>query len=94
MSRLKVLMADDELPIRKWFAKTFKTLPGIKVDLVGVATNGEEALNLFRETKPDVIFADIKMPSSYVPDRHIPPIRPFSESVTTVDISKKLFWII
>ena len=62
MSKLKVLMVDDELPIRKWFAKTFKTLPGIKVDLVGVATNGEEALTLFRETKPDVIFADIKMP--------------------------------
>lgn len=62
MSNLKVLIADDELPIRRWFSKTIRTLPDIKVDLVGAAANGEEALALFREHKPDVIFADIKMP--------------------------------
>ena len=59
---LKVLMVDDELPIRKWFSKTFKTLPDVKVDLVGAASNGEEALAMFREKEPDVIFTDIKMP--------------------------------
>lgn len=56
------MVADDEFPIRKWFSRTIKNLPDMKVDFVGAASNGEEALNLFREKKPDVVFTDIKMP--------------------------------
>lgn len=59
---MKVMVADDEYPIRKWFSRTIKNLPDIKVDFVGAASNGEEALKLFRERKPDVVFTDIKMP--------------------------------
>lgn len=59
---LKVMVADDEFPIRKWFSRTIKNLPDMKVDFVGAASNGEEALMLFREKKPDVVFTDIKMP--------------------------------
>lgn len=62
MSGLKVLMADDELPIRKWFEKTFQEITPVQAELVGIASNGGEALALFREAQPDVIFADIKMP--------------------------------
>lgn len=59
---LKVLIADDEYLIRKWFGHTLRNLPDIKVNVVGTAANGEEALTLFREKRPDVIFTDIKMP--------------------------------
>lgn len=59
---MKVMVADDEFPIRKWFSRTIKNLPDMKVDFVGAASNGEEALRLFREKKPDVVFTDIKMP--------------------------------
>lgn len=62
INTLKVMVADDEYPIRKWFSRTIKNLPDIKVDFVGAASNGEEALKLFRERKPDVVFTDIKMP--------------------------------
>lgn len=56
------MVVDDEFPIRKWFCRTMKNLPDIKVELVGAASNGEEALQLFHEKRPDVVFTDIKMP--------------------------------
>lgn len=62
MNIMKVMVVDDEYPIRKWFGQTLKNLPDLKVELVGTASNGEEALALFREKKPDVVFTDIKMP--------------------------------
>lgn len=62
MNVLKVMVVDDEYPIRKWFEQTLKNLPNLKVEVVGTASNGEEALALFRERKPDVVFTDIKMP--------------------------------
>ncbi|MED4225271.1 response regulator [Neobacillus cucumis] len=32
------------------------------IELVGTATNGTEALTLFKETQPDIVFTDIRMP--------------------------------
>lgn len=62
MSGLKVLMVDDELPIRRWFEKALKDVTQVRAELVGIASNGGEALSIFREKDPDIIFADIKMP--------------------------------
>ena len=62
INTLKVMIVDDEFPIRKWFSRAMKNLPDMKVDFSGAASNGEEALRLFREKKPDVVFTDIKMP--------------------------------
>ena len=62
MNILKVMVVDDEFPIRKWFERTLKNLPDVKVDMIGTASNGEEALEMFREKRPDVVFTDIKMP--------------------------------
>lgn len=62
MSGIKVMIVDDELPIRRWFEKAFQDMAQVRAELVGIASNGGEALNLFREKEPDVIFADIRMP--------------------------------
>lgn len=62
INTLKVMIVDDEFPIRKWFSRAIKNLPDIKVDFAGAASNGEEALQIFREKRPDVVFTDIKMP--------------------------------
>ena len=62
MESLRVIVADDEYPIRKWFSRTLKNLPDIRVEMAGTASNGEEALALIREKHPDVVFTDIKMP--------------------------------
>jgi two-component system, response regulator PdtaR len=55
----KVVIVEDEgitqLDLRKFI--TFSGLP-----VVGVASNGEEAVKVVRKTKPDIILMDINMP--------------------------------
>jgi two-component system, response regulator YesN len=58
--RVRVLAADDELPVRE-------DLVGIDwgamgAELVGVAADGVEALEMCRSQKPDLLITDITMP--------------------------------
>ena len=59
---MKVLVVDDELPIRQWLASVLRNMREPKVEVTGVAANGEQALAMYHEQKPDVILADITMP--------------------------------
>jgi two-component system, chemotaxis family, chemotaxis protein CheY len=54
-----ILLVDDEAHIRKYVALILKQLGATKVV---EATNGEEAIALFQEMKPDVVLLDISMP--------------------------------
>ncbi len=54
----KVLIADDELGIRKLYERELKK-EGYDVRF---ATNGQEAIQMVREDRPDVIVMDIRMP--------------------------------
>jgi CheY-like chemotaxis protein len=54
----KVLVADDEFSIRKLYERELKK-EGYEVVF---ATNGQEAIQKVRETHPDVIVMDIRMP--------------------------------
>ena len=59
---MKILIADDEAPIRDWFAYVLtQKVPGLKAQ-VETAAGGLEALEKMAEGPPDVVFADIKMP--------------------------------
>jgi|GEM_PF-3047017 len=58
---IKVLIADDELPIRDWLKFTLAKVQR-PVDLISVVSNGKEALDAFYENQPDLIITDIKMP--------------------------------
>ena len=58
---IKILIADDELPIREWMEFVLSRLPA-KLEIVGTASNGQDALKLFEAYHPDLIFTDIKMP--------------------------------
>ena len=59
---MKILIADDEAPIRDWFAYVLtQKVPGLKAQ-VETAAGGLEALEKMAEDPPDVVFADIKMP--------------------------------
>lgn len=58
---IKVLIADDEPRIRKGI-KSIITWEEDKVELVGEAEDGEEALQLAIEKKPDILLLDICMP--------------------------------
>lgn len=58
---IKVLLADDERLVRSGF----KVLLDLEDDItvVGEATNGAEAVELARSTRPDVVLMDIRMPT-------------------------------
>ncbi len=58
MNAKKVLVADDEFSIRKLYERELKK-EGYEVIF---ATNGQEAVQKVRETHPDVIVMDIRMP--------------------------------
>jgi DNA-binding NarL/FixJ family response regulator len=57
---IRVLLADDQALVRAGFRALLDAQDGIEV--VGEAEDGREALELARETKPDVILMDIRMP--------------------------------
>ncbi|WP_282935216.1 response regulator transcription factor [Paenibacillus sp. RC67] len=58
--KIKVLLADDQTMIRQGFSYII----GLQADmqLVGEASNGQKAVDLTAELRPDVILMDIQMP--------------------------------
>jgi DNA-binding NarL/FixJ family response regulator len=57
---VRVLLADDQRLVRESLATLLGLLGGI--DLVATASDGEEALTLTDEHKPDVVLMDLRMP--------------------------------
>lgn len=57
---MKVLIADDQRIVREGLATIVGSLDGIEV--VGMAGDGEEAVSLTAEHKPDVVLMDLRMP--------------------------------
>ena len=57
---MKILIVDDERMICEWLQFCIGQNP--ECQLTGCAHNGEQALALFQENEPDVVFTDIKMP--------------------------------
>ncbi len=57
---IRVLVADDQALVRAGLATLLDSQPGLSV--VGQAGNGQEAVLLARELKPDVVLMDIRMP--------------------------------
>jgi len=56
----KVLITDDRLPSRKGLRALMLTQPDIQV--IGEATNGEQAIQFIKDQKPDVVIMDAFMP--------------------------------
>jgi DNA-binding NarL/FixJ family response regulator len=59
---IRVLLADDQPLIRAGFRALLKHTDDIEV--VGEATNGEQAASLAATTRPDVVLMDIRMPGT------------------------------
>ena len=57
---IRVLIADDHFVVRMGLAAVIGTQPDITV--VAEATNGKQAIELFREHRPDVTLMDLRMP--------------------------------
>ena len=58
MDRIRVLLADDHEAMLERVAGLLKT----ECDVVGTATDGQQALEAARDLKPDVLVIDISMP--------------------------------
>jgi DNA-binding NarL/FixJ family response regulator len=56
----RVLIADDQTIVREGLVTLLGLLPD--VDVVGAATDGEEAVRLAAEHRPDVVLMDLRMP--------------------------------
>ena len=59
---MKILIADDETPIREWIQFSIERGNHPDFEIVGVAENGNDALELALEHHVDTVITDIKMP--------------------------------
>ena len=57
----KLLLADDEAQVRERLARSLSKMD-IPIEVVGAAGDGQEALNLAKTEKPDILITDIAMP--------------------------------
>ena len=61
-TKTKILIADDHPLLREALCQVFSSQEDMEI--VGQANNGEEAINLTAQLKPDILIMDIMMPKS------------------------------
>ena len=73
---IKILLADDQTILTEGIKSVLETCPDFEV--VGIAQDGAEAIELAAKLKPDVILMDIRMPnmSGVVATKRIKEINP------------------
>ena len=57
---LKVLVVDDEAPIRQWMAYCVDHFAGFTVS--GIAASARQGIEMYRRELPDIVVSDIEMP--------------------------------
>ena len=58
--KVKIVVVDDSEFVRKATSMMLEEEPSFEI--VGTANNGEDAFNMVKELKPDVVTLDIEMP--------------------------------
>lgn len=59
---IRVAIADDQVLLREMLVMILSAEG--EIDVIGAAGNGEEIVNLCRQTTPDLVLLDLKMPDS------------------------------
>jgi two-component system, NarL family, response regulator LiaR len=60
MEKIKLLLADDHAVVREGTRQLLENEPDMEI--IGEAGDGEEAVRLVKQLKPDVIIMDVSMP--------------------------------
>jgi len=76
-----VLIVDDEEVIREFFSRTLTEYRVLAV------ASGEEALNIIRKDKPDLVLLDIKMPGGIDGIETLRRIKQIDESIVVIMLS-------
>jgi two-component system NarL family response regulator len=58
--KIRIIVVDDQAVVRQGFAALINTVADMSV--VAEGTNGQQAIELYREHKPDVMLIDLRMP--------------------------------
>jgi len=61
MTPIKIILADDHKLVRQGMRSLLESHPGLEV--IGEASDGEEALKLMETLSPDIAFMDVMMPN-------------------------------
>jgi len=91
MEKIRILVTDDEIVVREGIVAILSLQPAFEV--VGEASDGYDAVEIARRTKPDVVLLDMAMPrqdglttipilKELLPDVHILVLTSFAESDT------------
>ena len=57
---IRIIVIDDQAVVRQGFVSLINTVADMKV--IAEGTNGQQAIDLYREHKPDVMLIDLRMP--------------------------------
>jgi two-component system NarL family response regulator len=57
---IRIVVVDDQAVVRQGFVSLIRTVADF--DVVAEGTNGQQAIDLFREHRPDVMLIDLRMP--------------------------------
>ena len=60
MNIIRVLICDDQEMVREGLGAILRTVPNIRV--TGLASDGDEAVNVIESAQPDVVLMDLNMP--------------------------------
>ena len=58
--KIRIIVIDDQAVVRQGFVSLINTVPDMVV--VAEGTNGQQAVELYREHRPDVVLMDLRMP--------------------------------
>ncbi len=58
--KIRIIVIDDQAVVRQGFVSLINTVPDMVV--VAEGTNGQQAVELYREHQPDVVLMDLRMP--------------------------------
>jgi len=59
-SKITAILVDDHAVVRAGFRMLLST--GDKIEVIGEASRGEQAIQLYQELKPDIVVMDLSMP--------------------------------